>query len=89
MGDFKRMCRAQPRRQVHAVNTHSDDEFHANIDQLFIDGVDTITGKNCFADLTIEGLTVKVKLDTGAQASVMSFSLYRVSRDQTSMESST
>ena len=63
-GHFKKMCHAQPRRQVNDINTHSDDEYDVNLDELFIDGIDTVKGKNCFADLSIEGLKVKVKLDT-------------------------
>ena len=71
---------------VNAFDTHSDDEYDASLDQLFIDGVDAVTGKNCFVDLSIEGLKVKVKLDTGVQVSVIPFSLYReLQRNPTSI----
>ena len=71
------MCRAEPRRRVHTIDAHRDSEYDVNLDQLFIDGIDTVAGKDCFADISIEGLKVKVKLDTGAQTSVMPFALYQ------------
>ena len=30
-GDFKKMCHAQPRRQVHPIDTNSNDEYDASL----------------------------------------------------------
>ena len=56
--------------------TQKSDDHSDNKEEIFVHSVDTVTGDEWFAPLSVNGTILPLKIETGAQANLLSMKDY-------------